>query len=122
MGLIVSAVPPALSLYCYRATVVGVLDAIRFEANVDFGFHTWRCGQQFRLAGLDINGNADEGVRALRGLIDNKSIVLQILKDASYGQDALAKAWVTEDNGKTVSVNSFMIDKKLVARAKEETS
>lgn len=121
-GPVVSAVPPALSMYVFRVTVVSVLDALRFEANIDLGFHTWRCGQQCRLAGLAVTDahSPEEGLLALRDLIDNKSIVVQVVSDASYGEDALVKAWVSDENGKSVSINSFMVEKKLAIKAKEE--
>lgn len=110
------AVSPDSSLYCYRATVLEVVDGDTAWMDVDLGFSI-RQKMSLRFYGInapELHGTPDAkpGIAAkefLNSLIGGKKVTIRTQKDKDdkFGR-LLAEVFVT---GNLVSVNQQMIEK-----------
>jgi micrococcal nuclease len=104
------------NLYHYRAHVTAVYDGDTCMVDIDLGLSTWMHGEKLRLNRInapEMTGtDKPKGAAArdfLRGLILNKELTLQTIKDAreKYGR-YLAELWIEKD-GALLNVNDELV-------------
>ena len=104
------------TLYHYRATVTSVYDGDTCTVDFDLGLYTWLKSQKLRLNRInapEMRGEEKEaGTQSrdfLRGLILDKMIVVETIKDDTekYGR-YLAEIWL-EQGGQWLNVNDLMV-------------
>jgi micrococcal nuclease len=104
------------SLYHYRARVTAVYDGDTCTVDLDLGLNTWIRGEKIRLHRINApeltGADKPKGIAArdyLRGLILDKDVVLQTLKDAreKYGR-YLGEVWLLQD-GAPLNVNDALV-------------
>ncbi|HEY5673087.1 MAG TPA: thermonuclease family protein [Malonomonas sp.] len=104
--------------YFYRADVVSVYDGDTCKVNLDLGFGVWKMTETLRLHRInapEMRGAELEAGRAsrdyLRGLILDKRIVVQTLRDdqGKYGR-YLAEIWLFDAlNQQWRNVNDMLV-------------
>lgn len=101
------------ALYWYKAIVRQITDGDTCTVDIDAGFKTWRIGEKIRLNGIAAPELKQPGGSAsamhLRGLVDNKQVVIRTIKDRreKYGR-MLAEIWLPVGDG-WLNVNAQMV-------------
>ena len=105
-------------MYQYIAQITAAHDGDTITANIDLGFKNWRMEEKLRLFGIntpELRGDTMQAAIAardfLRGLVLNKTVRIETLKDKQekYGR-YLAKIYV-EIEGKEIFVNDLLVEK-----------
>jgi micrococcal nuclease len=105
------------NLYHYRAKVTAVYDGDTCTVDIDLGLSTWVRGEKIRLNRInapELSGkDKPKGVPArdhLRGLVLNKDVLLQTIKDRKekYGR-YLGELWLERMGAAPVNVNDAMV-------------
>jgi len=104
-------------LYYYRALVKYVYDGDTITVDIDLGLHAWVHDEKIRLARIntpELRGDErEQGLISrdyLRGLIDQKEIYLQTIKDAKgkYGR-YIAEIWLEQPSDEWINVNDLLV-------------
>ncbi len=104
------------NLYHYRAHVTAVYDGDTCTVDIDLGLNTWIRGEKVRLNRINApemtGADKPKGAAArdfLRGLVLDKDIILETIKDAreKYGR-YLGEVWL-EAAGQPQNVNDQMV-------------
>ncbi len=104
-------------LYFYQALVTEVYDGDTCTTDIDLGLHTWIKGEKIRLARInapELRGTErEQGLVSrdfLRGLILNKNIFLETIKDRKekFGR-YLGEIWIKDAAGDFFNVNDRML-------------
>lgn len=106
--------------FYYRAQVVSVYDGDTCRADIDLGFGIWKKKETLRLHRInapEVRGETrEDGLQSrdfLRGLILDKDVVVQSIKDrqGKYGR-YLAEIWLYENRtGEWLNVNDLLVAK-----------
>lgn len=107
------------NLYLYKAKIISVYDGDTCRADIDLGLKMWIKNEKLRL--LRINAPEMRGAEKakgkesrdfLRGLIDDKEVILQTQKDkqGKYGR-YLAEIWVQDAEEQWINVNDLLVEK-----------
>jgi endonuclease YncB( thermonuclease family) len=106
-------------LYNYKAVVTEVYDGDTITVDIDLGLHAWIKGEKIRFN--RINAPEMRGVEKdkgkisrdyLRGLILNKEIIIETIKDTKgkYGR-YLGEIWVKINDKDYINVNDDLVKK-----------
>jgi endonuclease YncB( thermonuclease family) len=107
-------------LYHYNATVTDVYDGDTCTVDIDLGLHTWLKGEKIRLYRInapELKGKEREkGLLSrdfLRGLILNKKVIIQTVKDkkGKYGR-YLGEIWYLKNGNKYSNINDLLVKKR----------
>ncbi len=107
------------TLYHYKAIVTDVYDGDTITVDIDLGLHAWIKGEKIRLNRInspEIRGvERPKGILSrdfLRGLILNKEIILETIKDKKekYGR-WLGEIWLKMDET-YVNINDQLVTDK----------
>ncbi|SHI95322.1 micrococcal nuclease [Malonomonas rubra DSM 5091] len=106
--------------YYYRAKIVSVYDGDTCHADLDLGFGIWKKKETLRLSRInapEIRGESKEAGRLsrdyLRGLILDKEVMLQTLRDSKgkYGR-YIAEIWLQDSvDDSWHNVNDLLVEK-----------
>ena len=108
------------TLYHYTANVIAVYDGDTITVDIDLGLHTWATGEKIRLNRINApemrGADKPKGTLSrdfLRGLILNKEIILETIKDkkGKYGR-YLGEIWLKTDGDNYINVNDEIVKNK----------
>ncbi len=104
------------NLYYYRAKIISVYDGDTVRVDIDLGLKMWVHNEKIRLARINAPELRGDQKKAgllsrdfLRGLVLEKEVILQTIKDrqGKYGR-YLAEIWLKQ-NDEWVNVNDLLV-------------